>query len=123
MVCGIERKPNVINAFIHAVINKTGCVPSFREYYVDWNFDKGSYKIEQCSLDSTEKENLLTKDLEIPYVTEVLKELVASQRLSPIYCLDNMQFVECQLSLDSLDSPTDSLSISLSHNCHNIIRL
>jgi hypothetical protein len=120
LVSGIDHKPTLVHAFIHAVINQRFNEPSFKEYTVKWKVEKGTYEIEEHCLD-LEKENVSRKDplksTTDPFINMILSDFIASQKQSPIYCLDNMQFVECQLTLDQLDSPVDTVSISLAHSC------
>lgn len=120
-VCGIEHKPATVNAFVHAVITRKN-FPYYKEFNLNWLIDKDNYTIDHIC-DEFEKENVQAKDAfntkrKVPVVSlMMLKELVTSQKESPIYSLNNMQFVECQLSLDQLDSPVDCISISLAHSC------
>ncbi|KAI1286658.1 hypothetical protein HDE_10582 [Halotydeus destructor] len=135
LVYGVDKSQPVVDAFIHAVISDKRMKESFTEFSIKWDVEKNNYVIDHCKANShkyafsdREKENVfLFTEAEIEHdlspVTMkahcLLKQMIQTQTTSPNYCLDNMPFVECQLSLNTLDSPTDIISISLTtHDCN-----
>lgn len=126
LVTSIDASPLSVQAYINAILYDDKRAEVVADFSVEWNVDKGSYDVEHCPADDdVEKENVATGRpvAPSPKAIEILKELIAGQKSSGIHCLDNMQFVECQLSLNSLDSPTDTISISLAtHDCNLVHR-
>lgn len=123
LVTSIESTPLTVHAFVNAVLCDKLRSEVVADFAVSWSIadDKHSvdHYVDETEVDG-EKENRSarpTKPSERAY--KVLAELIAARKTSGLYCLDNMQFVECQLSVNSLDSPTDNISISLAtHNCN-----
>ena len=112
-----DSKTLEVDSFIHAVVGEKNSYHcnSFREFTLTWDVDKESYEVhhdrDQDKENETEEES---KVPEKPLVPVVFEHMVQTHTRQKIYCLDNMQFVECQLSLDSIRCPTDSVVIELS---------
>ena len=118
-----EQSGLQVDAFVHAVVLDRSGKQSFREFTLTWNVVTDSCQVNHRS--EQEKENshnpcdLLSK--ESPMVPIVFREMVRSYNEQKVHYLDNQQLVDCQLSLETMSSPTDSTIIEL--NCVNHSRL
>lgn len=107
-------KSTEIDTFIHAVTQESGCYgfKNFREFTLTWNVANDSYDVKQSKVVGKESET--TKLPEEPKYSLVFKHMCDTFHVNQrIHFLDNMHFVENQLSYDSIRSPSEAVVIEL----------
>jgi hypothetical protein len=97
-----------IDTFVHAVIQnpQNRYEQGFRELTMKWNVEKDTREV---IADKREEDSQRIR----PKYFDVFHHMFNDHSHQRIYFLDNMHFVENQLSYDSLSSPTDSVVLEL----------
>jgi len=113
-VVGIQSDKTIqVDSFVFAEVSEPfSSTKSFREFTVQWDADKESHDVTHGQ--DQGKENL-SNPSRLSMVPIVFQDMVHNFNRNKVYSLDNMQFVECQLTLDCIRSPTDCIVIELSH--------